>query len=486
MKLRETTLLGGLWPKVRSSTSHFKVLLPSFLNREPSGGAPKRVNKTAWLDGLRGIAAFIVFIYHFQYAHHIGWKIGYGGGNGKNDHYIGQLPIIRCFFNGGPMVNIFWVISGAALSLRPLQLARSQSYEKLMVSLFSSVFRRCMRLYLPCIAVSFCIMILVCLGTYDDKITRDWPYAGSNERQPAKFPTIGAQLWDWIKNIWRWTNPFSPSRHYYDPHYWTIPQEFRYSIILFATQAGSARLKPKARTIIIGLLYIYCMCINQAPFALFLGGMLIAEFILELEEKKPEFITENEQAAHSERWTNRFAQQTRRIRRYVPTWPMWFSLFLFSLHLIGFPQYRPWRAYGYATIHWLTPGFVDVEYGFYWALGSTLCVFALAGAPFLQRLFSNPLSVYLGHISFALYIVHGPVNHIIGYRLVPFMWGITGKEWVWRYELGLFLSWLILATIVIWLADLVTRVIDQPMVKFARWVQQKCEVKLQATVNSNQ
>jgi peptidoglycan/LPS O-acetylase OafA/YrhL len=480
LKLRNDTLLGRIWSKVRCGPGHFKVLIPSFLNREPSGGAPKRVNKTAWLDGLRGVAAFIVFIYHFQYAHHTGWKIGYGGGNGKNDHYIGQLPFIRILFQGSPMVFIFWVISGAALSLRPLQLARSRSYEKLMLSLFSSVFRRFIRLYLPCFVVSFCIMIVVFLGAYDPTLKKDWPFDGTNESQPVKLPTIGAQLYHWVKNVWSWANPFEPRRHEYDPHYWTIPREFKYSIVLFATQAGAAKLKPLARTILLSLIYVYCMVINQQPFALFIGGMICAEYILSLEERKPEFITDNEQLAHSEHWTNRFAQQTRWIRKHVPSWPMWLLLFIFSLHLIGFPHYRPWQAYGYYTLDWLTPSFVEKKTTFYWSLGSTLIVFPLAAAPFLQRIFSNPLSVYLGHISFALYIVHGPVNHIIGYRLVPVIWSITGKEWVWQYELGLFLSWLVVATIVIWLADLVTRVVDQPTVKFGRWLQQLCEVKLQA------
>lgn len=486
LKLRDDgTPLQRVLSKVVSGSRHLKVLVPSFLNREPAGATPKRANKTAWLDGLRGIASFIVFIYHYQYAHHTNWKIGFAGGNGKNDHYIAQLPLIRTFFSGSPMVYVFWVISGVALSLRPLQLARAQQWEKFMLSLFSSVFRRFIRLYLPCIVVSFNILILVCLGAYDSRINAKYfPFAGMNESQPTKVPTVWGQVKDWVWIIFNWMNPFHPGKHTYDPHYWTIPREFKYSVILFAVLAGAAKLSVRARVLLVSMLYVWGVYITELPFALFLAGMLCAEYILHLEEKKkPQFITENEELARgSDNWMGRFTRRTRWIRKHIPMWPVWLGLFLLSWHLLGFPHYRPWQAPGYGFFHYISPtAHAKSETNFWWSIGSSIIVFPIAAAPFLQRLFDNPVSVYLGHISFAVYIVHGPINHIIGYRLVPIMWSITGKEWVWRYELGLILSWLVVASIVVWLADLVTRVVDQPVVKFGRWFQQKCEVKLQST-----
>jgi peptidoglycan/LPS O-acetylase OafA/YrhL len=388
------------------------------------------------------------------------------------------MPIFRVLINGGPMVNIFWVISGAALSLRPLQLARSQSWEKFMLTLFSSVFRRALRLYLPCLAVSIGILTLYCVGAYNHatELNKKWPFAGSNERQAPLLPTIPAQIAHWANDIFMWSNPFDPYRHNYNPHFWTIPQEFKYSILLFATLAGSAKLKPKARVICICLLFCYCMYIDRENFALFLGGMICAEYILSLEdEKEPAFISGNAEIPDTKSWKARIARWTRWVKK-LPSWPMWLFLFIFSLHLIGFPRFGSERAYGYAWMSLHTPSFASSKIGFWWTIGSTIIVFPLASAQFLQRIFSNRVSVYLGHISFALYLCHGAINHTLGYRLVPLMWSMIGSDSVWNYELGVILAWMVEAVVVIWLADLVTRYVDQPTVKFGRWVQEKLSV----------
>jgi hypothetical protein len=86
-----TRCLGG--------SSRTKVLLlyiaPSFLT---SSAKKTNLHPTSWLDGLRGVAAFVVYISHFI----LGWYPGtfHGYNSSPTANYFFQLPIFRIFYAG--------------------------------------------------------------------------------------------------------------------------------------------------------------------------------------------------------------------------------------------------------------------------------------------------------------------------------------------------------------------------------------------------
>ncbi|KAF2113964.1 acyltransferase 3 [Lophiotrema nucula] len=424
----------------------------------------KPAHPTAWLDGLRGIAAFFVFIYHYQHEYHKAYNWGYGGANGEKagveDHRLIQLPIIRLIFTGGPMVSIFWVLSGVSLSLKPIQLARSQSWDKFFDTMFSSVFRRMLRLYIPVFAVQSCVLLATLLGFYNHAhdLAKEWPFYGTNEKQFEVYDSNLGQIADWLATMWKFANPFAPHRPKYDVHLWTIPLEFRNSIILFATLVGYAKLRPRIRIVMTTLLYFYLALIEQGDVGLFIAGMGCAEFLIILDEnakRLPSFehATDGKQSKRSQL--------------------LWTGLFVVGLWLLSWPAWGGERTPGYATIQALTPSFIKSCEMTYSRLGAALALLGLCGAAFLRTPFETPLAIYLGKISFPLYIVHGPVNHVIGEAIVPFFWRITGNESLFAYETGVVLAFAVCAAIVVCLADLVMRVVDQPSVRFGRTLQNK-------------
>jgi hypothetical protein len=152
----------------RHAKSLLLLLLPSFIfasEREKLRNRGK--SPTAWVDGLRGIAAYIVSIHHYVLPFFVDHFHGYAP---PQHPYIVNLPFIRLFSAGDPMVSIFFAISGFALTYKTvkyLHQKRPLPYQQLHQSLSSSVARRYLRLFLPCFANYVVLGMMRFFGFYD-------------------------------------------------------------------------------------------------------------------------------------------------------------------------------------------------------------------------------------------------------------------------------------------------------------------------------
>jgi peptidoglycan/LPS O-acetylase OafA/YrhL len=108
---------------------------------------------------------------------------------------------------------------------------------------------------------------------------------------------------------------------------------------------------------------------------------------------------------------------------------------------------------------------------FFTTVGAILLVWAVSRSVSLKRMFSTPFAKYLGKISFALYCVHQPLISWFGYRNILFWWSVTGNETLFSYELGFAIAFSIQTVITVWAADLFCRMVDEPSVRLARWLE---------------
>lgn len=466
--------------------SQFMVFtVPSYLQHHVTGGEPdkpKKLHDIAALDGLRGWACLLVFNFHFFFTYtwhtHIGW--------GFNKQYFGfhQLPFLHMIFSGHIMVAIFFVISGYVLSYRPLKTIRSGSFEQTFAVLSSATFRRGLRLYIPSIVGLFCVFIAVRLGFYNYSrwvVDNSRTITGTNEQHPIILRSTYIQMWDWYNTIVRLMNFWDWGLYYnnYNPHLWTIPVEFRSSIVLFVTILAVSRFRTKVRLILEAMTLLFCIRWGRWDVVLFLSGLILAEIDLEngIWNNNPTTASKSESALTTvdlEKLVDTTSIQSFIRRRQKA---IWIGVFILGLYMGSSPniggQYTP----GYVWLARITPKTYPEPHRFPQTLGAVLIVASINNSKTIQKIFVNPLSQYLGQISYAFYIVHGPILHGLGYTLMHNIWQITGRETTFRFLFGAAIGWSICLSIALWLADIFWRAVDVPSVKFARQLESELLAK---------
>jgi peptidoglycan/LPS O-acetylase OafA/YrhL len=408
---------------------------PAFLVGRSTITSPSHASPTSFLDGMRGYASLVVFVSHFAEPFRPAKELGYGYSD--NTHLF-QLPIIRLFHSGIPMVSIFFVVSGYALSYRPLALIRHGLWADLLDNMSSAIFRRGMRLFLPATISTFIVLLTIGLGIDDFSGYRTLP--GFIEARPKHLANILEQFTDWARfvtlelmNPWSWRI----LDYRYDSHLWTIPIEFRASIVLFLVIIGLARTRTAVRFTLAAASFVYCMWFEKWEVSLFIGGMCMAEMQqIQLE---------------------RGVLLIRRAWLAIFIWP---TVIICGLFLLSFPIRHSAE----------TPGFMmlSVLSSNYWnwhTYGAILVVWSASNCGILQKPFATPFAGYLGRISYAMYLVHGPTLHSVGYGIVSVIWEYLGPE---HHQLGLVTSFVLIAPIVFWVADIFWRTVDEPSMRIAK------------------
>ncbi|KAJ5503408.1 Acyltransferase 3 [Penicillium fimorum] len=444
------------------------ALTPSFLQHLVGSSPPQptKLHAIAALDGLRGWACLLVFNFHFLFTYT--WKVAIGWGFGGENFGVHQLPFFHMLISGHIMVAIFFVLSGYVLSYKPLKTIRSRSFDQTFTVLASGTFRRAFRLYIPAIAGILCVFVAVRLGLYNYSlgvIKEGHTILGTNEQHPHVYKSLSKQsdeLWVTLATL---MNPFEYALYYnhYNPHLWTIPLEFRSSLVLFVVIMGTSRLVAPVRMTVVSGLVWFCMRYGRWELVLFLFGMLMAEVDLINGTWEPSArpVVEDDKA------TIRFSPGSKNTIR-VSRRGLWISLFVVGLYFGSSPNIGfKWTPF-YSWLWHITPKTYPEPHRFAQTIGAVLIVFSINHSPDIQKLFTNPFSQYLGKISFAFYVVHGPVLHCLGYSIMPHIWNLTGKETNFQYCLGFLIGWLICLPVAIWLGDVFWRAVDIPSVKFAR------------------
>jgi peptidoglycan/LPS O-acetylase OafA/YrhL len=431
---------------------------------------PEQLRPTAWLDGLRGFAAFIVYWHHHQLWTHQAMTIDGVPGNvilergyGYEDQFhFATFYGIRNFITGGHMaVAIFYVISGYVLAAKPLSLIQTGEHLKVGDNLASALFRRWFRLYIPLIVTTFLYIT-------------SWHLFGIWNAACEPKSTYAEEVWNWYVEFKNFSFIFKEGHPWvsYNQHLWSIALEMRGSIIIYTVLLALSRATTKARLWCEFGLIVYFLYITDGYYgALFVSGMLQCD-LDSLARRSPGDLP----------W---FLRRLEPYKQFI-----YWHLFWIGIFLAGVPsqsgEISMLRASpGWYWLSYLKPQAVFDPKWFYLFFAANFLIASIHRLQGLKKFFETRFCLYLGRISFSLYLVHGPVLLLLGDRLY------SAVGWVRPYprdqrmlaswlnifplpmagpfglEISFLLPHLILLPFTIWVADVVTRTVDDPALRIS-------------------
>ena len=291
--------------------------------------------------------------------------------------------------------------------------------------------------------------------------------------------------WDVIQNL------------RYDMHTWTLPVEMSMSMLLFITITGLSRCKVGVRLGMMLMIMLYCFQCGRWAAVEFIGGAFIAEIDLIQDEGasiagsvqpiRPEEHVGDPQLnpADSNSTSSIGGSKPVAWTGLASTLFWWFQLVI-ALWICGWPNHDVEKAPDLAWLLRHTPEpyfslgeehFIDWRATPWYILASLQIVFACQQLRPLQRFLNTGPIQYLASISFALYLMHGPLFDSIGNRIMsPILHSVTNLSEAGVWEL--FFVWIAgiiaLGIPCLWSADLFWRFIDRPCVDFARRMEKVC------------
>lgn len=314
--------------------------------------------KLEYLDGLRGLGCIVVFLTHFVFAFYYGMYHFQPESchlPGNLDIAIGKSPL-NLIFNGNSAVRLFLIISGYLLC-RSFFLTGDKN------RLICSAKKRYFRLMPAVLVVNTVICACMKLGLYYN--TPAAAVAGS-EAWFAGFNTFSPSFLDMLKESLYGSFLFGTND--YNGVLWTIQILFLGAYLDYALAAFVSRLR--FRWFMYGALAAVLL---RTDFLSVFLGYVLCDFM------------------HTD-WTWR--------KRLCECCPLQWCLLTAGLYFMSYPS----SGFGYEGTIWEILPMVFVNY--YHIFGVLCFVTAVLNLEPLQRFFSMRGFLYIGRISYSLYLIH--------------------------------------------------------------------------------
>jgi peptidoglycan/LPS O-acetylase OafA/YrhL len=316
-------------------------------------------NELSYLNGIRGIAAFIVFLHHFSLA----FYSAYYNGNTHDEHLKGWevwygKSIFSVFTNGNFAVCIFFILSGYVLSRKYFQ---SGSFQTLV----SGAQRRFLRLYIP---VAFTLLIsylFIKFHLYYNIPVSNVAHSGWWFGGMWDFPYPTRRLAVCLLYRTMFTGDSS-----FDTCLWSVSVELYYSLFVFALLALTHQSKNRLLVLCM-VLFLSCLIGNGYLFSFALGISL--NYI----EKK---------VVHNKSYSNLLS-----------------AIFLICGVILGsFPSNDVIQGTVFENI----PKMLLTKYDWYHFIGAYLFLLSFFFSVHLRRLTGLRPFKFLGRISYSFYLLH--------------------------------------------------------------------------------
>lgn len=368
------------------------------------------------LDGLRGLAALVVVMWHYT----LGFLPSLSGNKAArhvaHESLFATTPL-HILFAGSSAVTLFFVLSGFVLSVKFFG-------SKDTSILTSSALRRYSRLMFPALGSIVITYFILRFGLSYVRTTQSITgsgWLGTLWNFPISF--FGA-VWQGIYTIF--FGDFNTNTSY-NFNLWTMHYELFGSFIVFMVMAIFGKLKNR------WIVYIaLSIAFIQTFYLAFILGLVIADI-----------------------WNN-YEWIKNHINEKV-CWPLLpFGLFLFAFYI-------PPNNNGIYS-HLVIPAFgAVVSATFYQTIGAVIIILSVMQLRLLTRLFETKPLQFLGINSFALYVIH---LAFLG-SIASFLFNVL----IWRigYAGAFLVSFFITVPITLVAARFYTMYVDNPAISLSKF-----------------
>lgn len=370
--------------------------------------APAATRRLDSLDGLRGVAAFIVVVFHFLCMLAPGWVPDMA----EEPHFLADTPL-GILWNGPFAVSVFFVLSGFVIGGVASRRANL---------LMANTVARYVRLAVPItVSVVLAWAWLNVLPTGADELAAhlDNPSRWIGGTYQAPIPDLGFALADGL--FWNFYNGES----LFNNVLWTMQIELIGSIGLFAIY-WAARGRPGHVAVGLGLAVLVTGLTFQFAYLAFALGAILQELW--------------RRGWHRTPWV------------WAPV-----AAFVLGVTLGAFGRGAHDRL-GLPIPFDIISLKLGKSKGAMPVFAATLILYGVLASPALARAFSTAVPRWLGRVSFPLYLVH-----------VPLLYTVIAHLYV-ASDLGLATAFALYLALTLVLAFVFTLLVEEPTLKTTRWV----------------
>lgn len=380
------------------------------------------MDKLKHLDGLRGLAAFVVVLSHFAVVFYPALYTA----NPRETRFVSQLDIIiagtplNVLYNGNFAVCIFFILSGYVLTYKFFR-------DKDPESLKSGAFRRYCRLLVPVLFSNILVFALMKLSLFYNiqvgNITKStWWFSGAWTFKPGIFDVLKESFF----------GVFVLEQCEYNPVLWTMTYEFFGSFLVFTIAALFGRFKYRN-----WIYFALCCLLLNTYYMAFVVGLILSD------------LTFN---GYLEVFRNNIAK-----------------LILVGLLLGSYPAGMDVTNTMYTLFQFSFLGNPMVFH----ILGSVCIMLAIINSKRLQWFFSLKPMAFLGKISFSMYLIHlsiiGTFSSFLFLQLLKY----------YDYNISFSITFLTsLATILV-VSVYVNKYVDEKGIRFSRLLYKYIQSKVQ-------
>jgi peptidoglycan/LPS O-acetylase OafA/YrhL len=354
-----------------------------------------------WVDGLRGIASALVVIKHLTCA----WfpYLLWPAPSADEPPVLMELPFLRVLIQGRIGVAIFCLVTGYVCALKPVKCFIQGNHQLAYTSMSKSAIRRVPRLVLPVGIILLASCIATQLGAFETANHCDGvgiAFTSPNRRDNI-FAAINALVHDFV-SVW------ARGKSEYGSELWTMMPILKGAFWIYCFLTATAHVQQRWRMVIALTLTLLRAASNDPFFGM---QFFFGAFLADLQNLEPGTFTRAQSLS------------TGPVRSILSVFCLVVGLYIGSLP----DKNHEWQAWSLSLKNFLTAILPkDPDYPrFSSGLGLDIIAVGLHLSPLARNILSNRFFLWLGRMSFAVYLLH---NQILRSVLCWMLYGFNLPE----------------------------------------------------------